>query len=358
MQATSQPGTSLQAASQYVDPHADPHDAIVELLHNHAKRTANDPSKLDITPAGKPAESDTSAPSTAPSVMDDVHAALNDNAIRPSEFRTQATPKRRGGMISRALLTLCAGVAVTVAWHTYADEAKERLSQFVPQLFASTPATAQDASQNANPTDPQQQDATAQAVAPQPAAAEAAPAQAAAAATPARAPQTPASQETTTAAAAPAAQPAPAQATLPPEVTQTIEAMSREIASLKQTVEQLKASQQHSRDLAKAGEHETRRKPATSTQAAKPAAQQQRTSTTMSPPSATPPYVAAVQRAQASAPYVPPPPAYRPSPTSSGAVQREAYIPPPPPAPAPVPRRLPPEPGYETAPRPPMPLQY
>lgn len=354
MQATSQPGTSLQAASQYVDPHADPHDAIVELLHNHAKRTANDPSKLDITPAGKPAESDTSAPSTAPSVMDDVHAALNDNAIRPSEFRTQATPKRHGGMISRALLTLCAGVAVTVAWHTYADEAKERLSQFVPQLFASTPATAQDA----NPTDPQQQDATAQAAAPQPAAAEAAPAQAAAAATPARAPQTPASQETTTAAAAPAAQPAPAQATLPPEVTQTIEAMSREIASLKQTVEQLKASQQHSRDLAKAGEHETRRKPATSTQAAKPAAQQQRTSTTMSPPSATPPYVAAVQRAQASAPYVPPPPAYRPSPTSSGAVQREAYIPPPPPAPAPVPRRLPPEPGYETAPRPPMPLQY
>lgn len=341
MQATSQ-----QATSQYVDPHADPHDAIVELLHNHAQRIANDPSKLNITPAGAPAESDTAASSMAPSVEEDLHAALNDNAIRPSEFRTQTASTRRGGLISRALLTLCASVAVTIAWHTYADEAKEKFSQ----LFASTPATAQDAGSTQSP----QQDAVAQVATPQPAAAEATPAQSAAAVTP-PAPQAPVVQETTAAAAAPAA---PAQAALPPDVTQTIEAMSREIASLKQTVEQLKASQQHSRDAAKAADHDTRRKP--STQAAKPASpssSQQRTSTT-SPSSTTPPYAAAIQRAQGSAPYVPPPPAYRPNPTSSGTVQRDAYIPPPPPAPAPVPRRLPPEPGYETAPRPPMPLQY
>ncbi len=348
MQATSPQATSPQATSPYVDPHADPHDAIVELLHNHAQRIANDPSKLNITPDGdKPAPSKP----TAPSVEEDVHAALNDNAIRPGEFRPQAASARRGGILSRALLTLCAGVAVTIAWHTYADEAKERLSQFVPQLFASTPATAQDASA----TEPQQPGTVAQATAPQPASAEAAPAQAAATTA-----AQPVQQEAATAtSAAPAAPAAATQAALPPDVTQTIEAMSREIAALKQTVEQLKANQQHSRDTTKAGDHEARRKPATSTQAAKPASasSQQRTSTTP-PPSSTPPYAAAVQRAQASAPYVPPPPAYRPSPTSSGTVQRDAYIPPPPPTPAPVPRRLPPEPGYETVPRPPMPLQY
>lgn len=353
MQSTSQPATS-----QHVDPHADPHDAIVELLHNHAQRVASDPSKLNITPAGTQPERPAPDLAAAPAIESQVHAALNDNtdAIRPSEFRTPATPTRRGGIVSRTLLTLCAGVAVTIAWHTYADEAKEQLAQFVPQLFASTPATAQDASS----AEPRQQDAAAQAAAtPQPAAAEATPAQAAA--TPPAQPAQPAQQATAAApATAPAAQASPTQAALPPEVTQTIEAMSREIASLKQTVEQLKANQQQlSRDAAKAGEHETRRKPAKQTsQTSSAAPQPQRTSTAAPPPSSAPPYAAAVQRAQASAPYVPPPPAYRPSPAASGTVQRDAYIPPPPPAPAPVPRRLPPEPGYENAPRPPMPLQY
>jgi chemotaxis protein histidine kinase CheA len=342
MQSTSQPATS-----PHVDPHADPHDAIVELLHNHAQRVASDPSKLNVRPDGGKA-----TPSADPSIVDDVHAALNDNAIRPSEFRTPATPARRGGIVSRTLFTLCAGVAVTIAWHTYADEAKEKLAQFVPQLFASTPAIAQGAS----PAEPQSQDAAAQAAAAsQPAAAEAAPAQAAA--TPPAQPAQPATAAAP--ASAPAAQ-APTQAALPPEVTQTIEAMSREIASLKQTVEQLKANQQQlSRDAAKAGEHESRRKPAKQTsQTSSASPQSQRAPAATSSSSSTPPYAAAVQRAQASAPYVPPPPAYRPSPAASGTVQRDAYIPPPPPAPAPVPRRLPPEPGYENAPRPPMPLQY
>ena len=170
------------------------------------------------------------------------------------------------------------------------------------------------------------------------------------------------------------------QAALPADAAQKMEAMSREIASLKQTVEQLKASQlQMNHDLARTMEQQVKRKPST------PAKQ---TSTPMSQRSADspPPPTAPVQRASASSPPVataprtPPPQnygqlqtygqsrVYDPPQTygrstsdpygrpygrtyDSADADRDVYAAPPPP---PSPNY---QPGYSTVPRPPMPMQ-
>jgi hypothetical protein len=159
-----------------------------------------------------------------------------------------------------------------------------------------------------------------------------------------------------------------------------MEAMSREIASLKQTVEQLKASQlQMNHDLARTMEQQVKRKPAAPPkQTSTP--QSQRSADSPPPPTAAP----AVQRASASPP--PPPPqnqnygqlqtygqsrVYDPPPQTYGRTYNEPYgrpygrtydsadadrdvyvAPPPPPSPSPNY-----QPGYSTVPRPPMPMQ-
>jgi hypothetical protein len=331
----------MQSPLQHADPNSDPHDAIVALLRDHAPRQTSDLAKLNIAPGASGHTATSSAPAVEPPLR---LAPTNDNS--GDTLEPEPRPRKKRGVL-RVLLSMCAGAAVTIAWQAYGDDARQTLSSVVPQLFASATAPS------ANGAEPQ--DATAQADAAQPAE-QTAPAQAAA-----EAPSAPATQSAApaTEAAAPAAPPqsaAPAQAA--PELAQTVEAMSQEIATLKQTVEDLKAGQQQlTRDLAKAAEHETRRKPAPSAKStAKPASQPpvQRTAAPV-PPAARP-----------AAAYVPPPspqgrtyPQGYPSqgyPTqgsvySQGTTQRDAYIPPPPPA------RLPPEPGFNSAPRPPLPLQ-
>ena len=307
-------------------PHADPHDAIAAQLRDLAPRRAQDSSESNVTPAA-PEPNVTPAASPQPASEPALRAApLNDNI---GDIRIPA-PRARSGRGVVVLLAVCAGVAATMAWHSYGDEAKQRLSSLVPQLFAQAPAPTQ----SANAAEPQ--DAASQTVAPQ-AVADPAPAQessAAASATPAPASAVPAP-------ATPAAETPPTQAALPPEVTQSIETMAREIASLKQTVEQLQAGQQQlSRDIAKANEHGTRHKVAE--QASKPA------------PRPRPRHTSAPAAASRTvAPYSPPPVYSQSQPYQPRAVQHDAYIPPP----APAPRQLPPQPGDSSAPRPPMPLQ-
>ena len=151
-----------------------------------------------------------------------------------------------------------------MAWHAYGDEAKQRLSSFVPQfsygaevkqklshlvpqLFSNAPEM-----RSANAAEPK--DTTSPIAASEPVA-DPAPAQEssdAASATPAPAAPAPVTS---------AAETPPTQIALPPELTQSIETMAREIASLKQTLEQLQAGQQQlSRDVAKVSEHGTRHK--------------------------------------------------------------------------------------------------
>lgn len=299
---------------------ADLHDVIAAQLRVLATRPAHDPSgKQD--PSGK---NDAPAASPEPVSGSPLHATpLNDNT---GDIRIP-TPRARSGR-GAVLLAICAGVAATMAWHSYGDEAKQRLSHLAPQFFADAPTPTQ----NANAAEPQ--DVTSQTAASQPAAAPAPPQESsnAASATPTPPPPAP---------AAPAAETPPMQATLPPEVTQSLETMAQEIASLKQTVEQLRARQQQlSNDVAKAGENQTRHKLAE--RPSKPASRPR-------PRHAPAPAVAS----RTVVPYSPPQTHLQRPTYPQSAPQREAYVPPP----APMPTQLPPPPGDSSVPRPPMPLQ-
>ncbi|MEH6951383.1 hypothetical protein V4R08_08540 [Nitrobacter sp. NHB1] len=305
--------------SQPAGSQADPHDAIAAQLRDLA-RVTHDPSQnkeetslsTEISqPIGE------SLSQVAPS-NDNADADAHVNAI-PTIPRARS---HRG--ILKVLLAICAGIAATTAWHSYGEEAKQRLSRFMPQILMETLASPQGA--NAD----QAQDTAAQTAVPEPIA-EAVPAQQAATVAPQ--PSTPATDPVATPAQAP-----PTQAALPAETAHSLEAMASDIAALKQSVEELKASQQQlRRESAAATERETHPKPVQHRATPVPP-RRQRTSP------------------QAAVPYNPPAP---PPPTTArqihpqGPIQREAYIPSQPPGQA----RLPPQPGDDSAPRPPMPLR-
>jgi hypothetical protein len=300
---------------------ADPHDAIAAQLRDLTPRRAPDAPKPNEIPASSP------EPAGEPPLR---AVPLNDNA---GDIRLPASRGRSG--VAAILLAVCTGVAATMAWHAYGDEAKQRLSSFVPQLFAYVPMMQ---SINAQPKGAASQTGASQTAAAQPAAAPAS------AQDTSNEPATPApAASAAPAAATPAAETPPAQAAVPPELMQSIEAMTREIDSLKQTVQQLQAGQQQmSQDIAKLREHGMRHKVAAQTSKPAPRPTSRRTS-------------APAVDSHTVTRYAPPPvssqrPIY-PQSYPQGAVQHDAYIPPPPPP------RLPPQPGDSSAPRPPMPLQ-
>jgi hypothetical protein len=294
--------------AQLADPQADPHDDIVAILRGEdSPRTANDPSELRIGLADRLAATPQAPP---------VDPALRPAPVSEDRVPPPASGARPGRRFLRFLFTVCIGVAATIAWQSYGEAAKQMLAGLAPQLFASSQLDADGASA------PEQLDA-----APAQDAAEATPAAATAAdGTPAA--PAPAAEQ---AAAAPdaAAQAAAPPAPPAPDLTPLIEGMSREIASLREAVEELKAGQQTQqkmsrdlakdiKDIAKAAEQESKRKVATT------------------PP---PPPTPRPQRYAA-----PPPP-------SQGAIRREVYAPPPS-----MQTQLPPERDYYS-PRPPLPLR-
>jgi hypothetical protein len=329
-----QPAQATQPVPQ-LDPQSDPHDAIVALLRGAEPRWT-DPSELNITPVDTAAFEKTSlAPPIEPALPSE-----------PLNGRVRLKPPRReraGRGLVRFVLTVCVGIAATVGWQAYGEEAKQMFANLAPQLLAQLPAQAQTNAaaepQAAAPAEPAQIAETQPAaddVTQQPAATTAA------AAAPAQPP------------AAPPVEAAAAQTPVPPEVTQSLDAMGREIAQLKQTIEELRVGQQQlTRELAKAAEQEAKRK--ASAQKPKPATPPQRAAAAPLPPvqAAPAPRPMSYPSSQpyASSQGAPPPQTYGqayPQPS----VQRDAYIPPPPP-----PRTLPPEPGFGATPRPPMPLQ-
>lgn len=288
--------------------HADPHDTIAAQLRALATPRTDDLPGPSVTPAASP------EPANEPPVQ---ATPLNDNA---GDMRIPISRARSGRNV--VFLAICAGTAAA-AWHFYGDQAKQRFSDLVPQFLVTAPASTP----NTSAAEPQ--DVASQTAAPQPVATPA-PTQEgsnAASTTPALPPEP--------APAMPAAEAPPAQAALPPEVTQSLETMAQEIASLKQTVEQLRASQQQlSDDVAKISEHAARQKPV-----AKPASQQ-RPRHTPTPTVASRPV----------APYSPPQTQPQRQIYPQSTAPRATYNP------SPVPTQLPPQPGDSTAPRPPMPL--
>jgi hypothetical protein len=320
-----------------LDPSADPHDTIIALLRDaEPLRAAHDLSELNISPV----DAGVSAAASAAPPINPASRATPSNDMVPFEIvaprnnnlridQPRSPRVRRGRGITRFVLTVCAGVAATIGWQAYGDDAIQRAATLVPQLLGSAPAQATSVADNVTPVQATAAEPTAE------------PAQA----VPAPAAPSPGEQPATAAVAPPApAVSTPAQAAIPVEVTQSIEAMTREIASLKQTIEQLKDGQEKlSRDLAKAVEQEQRKKTA-ATQAPKPPTNQP------SPPqqrvSSPQPLPQAAAAPRSSAPYYPTPQPYY----AQGAAPRDVYIPPPPRT------QLPPEPGYVTTPRPPRPL--
>lgn len=302
--------------------HADPHDAIAAQLRALSTSHAKDPSGPDVTPATSPEPANEPPLGATP---------LNDNT---GDMRILTSRARSGRRV--VFLAICAGVAATMAWHVYGDQAKQRLSSLLPQFVVNAPAPTQ----SANAAEPQ--DVTSQTAPPQPTADAPTPAPAQESSNTASDAPTPAAPTPATPAAS---EPAPTQAALPPEVTQSLDTMAQEIASLKQTVEQLRAGQQQlSSDVAKLSEQAARHK--VTEQTPKPASRQRpRHSSTPAAASRTP----VASRTVAPAP--PPQPQSQRQDYRQVPAQREAYIPPPAPA------RLPPPPGDSSVPRPPMPLQ-
>jgi hypothetical protein len=295
---------------------ADPHDAIVAQLRDLAPRIKNEPSQTGETSPS----TETSQPVGKSSFE---AAPPNDNA---DALKTIPRAQSRRGVL-KVLLAICVGVAATTAWHSYGEEAKQTLSRLVPQLLTAAPASIRDA------TADKPQDTAAQAAAPEPTA-EAEPAQKAATAAPES--PTPSTDPVTTSTQAP-----PAQAALPTETAQLLETMASDIAALKHAIDELRTSEQQlRRETAMIAEREPHPKPVQHRGKSAPPRRQP----------ASP---------QAAIPYnSPAPPPSLPRATErqmhpQESIQRDAYIP----SQAPVPARLPPQPGDDSTPRPPMPLQ-
>jgi len=208
---------------------------------------------------------------------------------------------------------------IAAAWLVYGDTAKQQISQMIPQLrpAALVPQTASvespDSAGQVSPPEPKAEAAIA--------------------------PNAASTADANTAPSAPETRSVPGQAQLPPEIDRSIESMKQEIASLRQTVEQLQTNQQQlGRDVAKINEQEARRAASAKSTKSTPKRQAQPQHTVAAP----------VVISRPAAPYPPPsqPQAYPRAPA-----QRDTYA-----VPA-APAQLPPQPGDTSAPRPPMPLR-
>ncbi|WP_439924596.1 hypothetical protein [Nitrobacter sp. JJSN] len=293
----------------------DPHDAIAAQLRDLAPRINHETSQTkEMYASTEASQPEGVSLSQAAPVNNNVDALL------------KTIPRARSNRgILKVLLALCAGVAATTAWHSYGEETKQKLSRLIPQLLMEAPAFVQGA------TADEPQDTAARAAAPEPTAEE--PAQKAATVTPE--PSTPSVDPVTTSTQAPPTLAAPSA-----ETAQLLEAMARDIAALKHAVDELKTNEQQlRRETAMAAERESHPKPAQ--HQAKPALpQRQRAST--------PPAI----------PYSPsssPPPATTRQMHPQGPIQRDAYVPSQ--APVSAAARVLPQPGDDSSPRPPMPVQ-
>ena len=237
-----------------------------------------------------------------------VSEPLRDATLRPAALNNDPLPverpspgRRASRNLARFLVTACIGVAATLAWQSYSGTAEQMIANSAPQLGWLLSLPAIDPPSGREIAVEQPTPAIVQTSAPQPAfAPQAASAQAAGVA--------PTASET----AAP-----PAPTTSSPE-SQQLATMAHDLAAVRQSVEQLAASQeQMARDIAKlqtAGQDLRRRisaLPPAATTARKPVPPQPafQSSVTSLPPA--PPEAAAASPA-APLPPAPPEPALRP----------------------------------------------
>jgi hypothetical protein len=206
-------------------------DQAVPNMANDAQPHSTD-SQTQTAPDG-------AAASTVPPV-DTTFRPAADNARIPGDRPSIARRVVRG--LIGFLLALCIGVASFVWQSPYGDEARQRLASWVPQFALTLLQPREDPGLAAQPTSPADQAVAATTTAAQTTPGQMAPAQAA--------PPQPAPPTQTAAEAA-----APTAAALSPESTQLLQSMARDIATVEQGIEQLKASQEQlARDNAKLAE--------------------------------------------------------------------------------------------------------
>jgi hypothetical protein len=277
-------------------------DELSSLLHQAARHRPDAQTRAAVDFAADP---------TVPPVDTTFRPAAVDDILGSGHRRSFG--RRLARAFAALLLAACIGAAA-IAWQTFGYAGKKMIVKWTPQ-FIMTSLSLEKWGLPAQSASPGDEADAANAVA-----------------------QTSADS----AAANPAAQ--------PPEPAQTLQSMARDLASVGQEVEQLKASiaelkasqQQLSRELAKASEN-------------KAPVQTARPRMSAIPP---PPPPVARPRKPAS-PYVPTPAAASPTvpqaarPYAAQAAQPQAaqpYL-------SPQPAQLPAEPGFASAPRPPMPVQ-
>jgi hypothetical protein len=301
-------------------PSDDPHDVVVvapdavrvvpadeelsNLLHQAAARGRSDPQTR-------------AAPDLAAGQM----VRPVDTTFRPAAVNDVLLPGKGWSMVRRALrasiallLAGCVGLAA-VAWRAYGDQAEKKIAKWTTQLVLTSSLPPEEAAPAAQPAVAAIAADTANAAPPQPAP----PAQSAA--------------ETV----------APAATAASADSAQLLQSMSRDLASLRQEVEQLKAGQQQaSHDVARPSEQNLRpRKPALPPRSAAAPARKP-----------VPPYP---PRQAAAAPMLPPAAAPYPAPAPYYASRQPDYLPRQPesqPQVAAEPRAEP----ESSVPRPPMPL--
>ena len=301
---------------QQADPLADPHDdVLVARIDEELSKLAHDAMRDPLDPQTHTG-SDFSAGPAVPPVDTTFRPAAVYQGLRPS-FGVRAIRAFIG-----FLLAVCIGVA-GVVWQAYGDAAKQMIARWTPQLVATSSPPPENPGLPEQPNPPAVQANAAKAAPPQPAP----PAQAAAEGV------------------------APAAAA--PESAVLLESMARELASARQEIDQLKASQeQMSREIAKAKAYEAK--------ASLAKASQTRASQTRASEQNLQPRISALPPRSAAAPVRRPlPPSYPPPQAAAAPVL--------PPAPAPyVPRQPEPppqataqpqaEPELSPVPRPPMPV--
>jgi hypothetical protein len=317
------------------DPHADPHDAVMvarEEFSSLAHDAMRYPSDAQTHVGSDFSGSDFSAGQSVPPVDTTFRAAAVNQGLRPS------IGVRAARAFIGFLLALCIGVA-GVVWQAYGDAAKQMIARWTPQLVATSSPPLENTGLPEQPSPPTVQANAASAAPPQP---------------------------------APLAQPAPegvpATAAAPSgEAAQLLQSMARDLVTVRQEIEKLKASQdQMSRDIAKASQPDIAKASQPKPYEAKPyearaydaKAYAARASDKNLRPkiSAPPPRTAAAPARR------PMPPPYPPPQTAAAPILPQTatpYVPrPPEPQPQPQAAAQPQaEPEFSPVPRPPMPVR-
>jgi chemotaxis protein histidine kinase CheA len=277
-------------------PSDDPHDVVV-VAPDAVRVAPSDDEISNLLQQAARQRSETQT-RTAPDASADPTIPPVDTTFRPSVNdvpRSGSMARRAGRGFAALLLATCIGLSA-VAWKSYGEVAKRKIAKVATQLVLTSELSSDDQARADEAAPPAVQADPANAASPQAAA------------------QTQSAAET----AAPAAAPSPESAQLLQSMARDLANLGQEVQLLKSGMEQLKASQQTSRDGAKVSDKpvEPSLRPRTSALPPRPAAARTRKPMAAYPPpplqAAAAPYPPSSQAAaapypppQATSPYVP-----------------------------------------------------